>query len=343
MVSILSWNILAPELMTFFWRSSYGLRTTGREEKDYDKIQEKRIEKIIDYIRDADPNILCLQETTNTKHGYLGNKTVQEYIADKLDFRIISEATKQSPMKYGTPPEEQKQVMEMDSGVTTMISNNSENLVHMDTYMTSDSYEKSDVFKKGIGTPFTYDLFEYDDNSFGVANLHVRMKYPSILASLNEAYSRINHESSVEDMKNLIILGDMNAHELMGAKELFISDLYSYAFEYQGSELIDDHVFLGNNLLDWTIKVRYGKELPLLEMGANDPAVGKRLTKPKTRFCLNRKNNKLITSNKATSEHYQIDVYLEFKKGDRKERAKGLRNKISESLNIINPSIQFSI
>ncbi len=330
--------------MTYFWRSSYGLRTTGRSKQDYDKIQERRIDKMIDYIINAEPNILCLQETTDTKHDYLGGKTVQEYIADKLDFRIVSEATKQSPMGYGIPPEEQKRIMEMDSGVATMILNDSENLVHMDTYMTSDTYGSSDVFKKGVGTPFTYDLFEYDGHSFGIVNLHAKMKYPNILESLNEAYDRICRETVDDEiMRNLIILGDMNAHGLRGAKDLFMSNLYTHAFDYQGSELIDDHVFFGKDLLDWTIRVNYGKGLPLLKVGANEPVTGKRWTKPKTRFCLNRENNKLITSNKATSDHYPIDIYLEFRKGDRKERAKGLRNMISESLHIIEPSKQFSL
>ena len=206
------------------------------------------------------------------------------------------------------------------------------------------NYGINDVFKKGVGTPFTYDLFEYEGHNFGVVNLHVRMKYPSILESLNEAYDRICHETVDDEiMRNLIILGDMNAHELIGAKNLFMSNLYTHAFDYQGSELIDDHVFFGKDLLNYTIRVNYGKELPILKMGANEPVIGKRWTKPNTRFCLCRENNKLITSNKVTSDHYPIKVYLEFLKGDRLEKAKGLRNKISESLNIINPSIQFSI
>ncbi len=341
MVSIMSWNILAPELMNYFWRSSYGLRTSGKTKSDYDKIQEMRIEKIVDYIRDVNPDILCLQETTNTQHDYLGNMSVQDYIASKLNYRIVSEATKQSPLKYNMPPEEQKMLMSADTGVTTMISDDSE-VVHSDTMLTSDYYKKSDVFKTGVGTPFVYDLFESDGNNFGLVNLHVRMSYPSILASINEAYSRISNETSSEDMKNLIILGDMNAHALAGAKELFMSDLYSYAFDYQGSELIDDHVFFGNDLLNWTIDVKYGQDLTLLKMGANEPVIGKRWTKPETRFCLSKHNNNLISNNEATSDHYPILIYIEFGKGDRKERARGLRNMISASLNIIEPSIQFS-
>ena len=43
--NIITWNILAPELLFYFWRSSYGLETFQRE-SDYNIIQKNRIDNI---------------------------------------------------------------------------------------------------------------------------------------------------------------------------------------------------------------------------------------------------------------------------------------------------------
>nr|QBK93070.1 MAG: uncharacterized protein LCPAC403_02040 [Pithovirus LCPAC403] len=179
-------------MMMFFWRSSFGLRTASLEHKDYDKIQEKRIEKIIEYIEDVNPDILCLQNTTDTKHEYLGCKTVQEYIATKLNFRIVSEETMKFINYYNYPPEEQAEILKMKLGITALISNNS-NCSHVDTVMTGDDFKSDSVF--------TYDIFDCDDNSFSIVNLQTE-KY------MNEIYSKIKDET--KDMKNLILLGESN-------------------------------------------------------------------------------------------------------------------------------------
>ena len=48
---IVSWNILAPELMFFFWRSSYGLEVHDNLEY-YHTVHHMRIQNIIHTLSD---------------------------------------------------------------------------------------------------------------------------------------------------------------------------------------------------------------------------------------------------------------------------------------------------
>src|SRR3990167_4827517 len=75
---ILSWNILAHELMLYFWRSSYGLELVP----SYDTILKMRLDNIISKLAEHHADVICLQEVTDTIHEILGEKTTYQYISD---------------------------------------------------------------------------------------------------------------------------------------------------------------------------------------------------------------------------------------------------------------------
>nr|QBK93421.1 MAG: uncharacterized protein LCPAC404_01250 [Pithovirus LCPAC404] len=333
-LKIMSWNILAPGLMLYFWRSSYGLRTYGRTKDDYDQIQKIRIDNIVGNIKLHDPDILCLQETSNTIHQYLDNMSVQEYIASKLRYTIVSESFKDSEMGYDYPSTEQNRTLFMDSGVATLIKINSRNVRYIETLVNANDFSGSKVFKSGIGSPFVLDAFEMKrtDIKFCLGNVHIRMSYPHIKQPLDEFYERLTDDQKHEEFQNCIVTGDFNAHKIIGARELFTSQLYEHMFDFQGSELIDDHVFLGNNILNYDVEVQYNSELPMLQMGANYPEIGRRWTNMHTRFDLNRQNNVLINTEVATSDHIPIIITIKFESGHRLKRAFGLRELINSHI-----------
>ena len=72
MVVICTLNVLSPELMLYFWRSSYGLPTL-KENKDYDDVMKSRITNCVSYLKKIKPDVLCLQEITNKKYTYLNH------------------------------------------------------------------------------------------------------------------------------------------------------------------------------------------------------------------------------------------------------------------------------
>ncbi len=268
--SSLSWNVLAPELFMYFWRGSYGLLTSTHK-KYYDNIQLNRINMMIQYIKGYDADILCLQETTNNIYPYLNNLSMQEYIAQQCDYTIVSNSYKKSPFRYDYPPVEQKRTYSVDSGVSTLVKNNS-SVKFVKHIISAEDFGPSQLFPSGVGSPFSANYFVQHNHQFYVVNVHIRMQYPHIHLSLDEVYNRISTKLTNQQLQNTITMGDFNAHSLISGKELFTSDFYLSMFDRNGHELIDDHVFVGNQLGQYDINVGYGSDIQLLEMNTNIPS-----------------------------------------------------------------------
>ncbi|SNW62646.1 Endonuclease/exonuclease/phosphatase family protein [Orpheovirus IHUMI-LCC2] len=326
-VRIVSWNILAPELLLYFWRGSYGLNISN-DKFYYDDINKNRIDNIITKLREYNADIVCLQEITNLKYEYLEGKSIVEYISDKLDYYVVSESYKHSPFKYNYPPSEQlirrTGSMEVDSGVATLLKMDSkvqlvENIGRAEDFKGvypreyEDEKASSNVFSSGVGSPFVLDLFEYEYRHFFVGNVHIRMQYPSILQPLNEVHNRISNVLSEDELRNMVLVGDFNAHGLQGARELFASDLHKYMFDEQGSELIDDHIFLGNDMRFYGRNIYYDKNVRLLNMDVNSNTADKnRWSIPQSKYNLSIENNELVNMKVITSDHYPIILTLDF-------------------------------
>lgn len=308
-LKIVSWNILAPELFMYFWRSSYGLAVIG-DKKYYDNVNFNRIQNVVARLRSYDADIICLQEVTNNTYTYLNNLSIQQYIADTLNYSVVSQSFKQSKFKYGYPPNEQFLKYEVDSGVATLVKNNS-NVKPIQRIIVAENFGASPLFKSGIGSPFTLDQFYLGQILFNVLNVHIRMQYPHISAPVNEVYTRISSVLNHLQLQNTIALGDFNAHSLIAGRELFTSNFYDTMYDQQGSDLIDDHVFIGNSLRKYQTIVQYDTSLQLLETNINTPASDPNIWKrADVKYTLSRHNNDLIYSSNVTSDHYPILVTL---------------------------------
>jgi len=169
---IMSFNILAPGLFLYFWRGSYGLRLLG--DADYDAANRSRLDRVVEIIQAEAPDVLCLQETSDRRYSVLDDRTSQEYIAARLGYEIVSEASKDSPFFFSYPPHEQQRILSMDSGVCTLV-NPEAGVKHVATVSTVNDYTGSNVFATGAGSPFVVDEFSLGALTFHVVNLHVRM------------------------------------------------------------------------------------------------------------------------------------------------------------------------
>jgi endonuclease/exonuclease/phosphatase family metal-dependent hydrolase len=317
---IVSWNVLAPELLLYFWRSSYGLKVRENnlhnyyDNQYYDKIHQRRFKNIVSYFHTYSPDIICLQEVTDIKYPYLNHKTIQQYIADEMKMEVVSESFKQSRLKYSYPPSEQnwKSSLDMDSGVAILIKNGV--CQEANEIAIAENFGKSSLFKSGIGSPLNIVHLKCYNKNLYIANTHIRMNYPHIIDSLNEVYSRVKKELSPTQLKSTILVGDLNAGSLIAGRELFQSDLYQHMFDIFGHKLIDDHVFIGNRLRTFPSNVEYDRSIKLLEMNVNKPVVGKRWTIPRTKFNISEKNSQMISKGNATTDHYPILIDIDLDK-----------------------------
>ena len=100
---VVSWNVLAPELLQFFWRSSYGLPLVA----DFDAVTAARVARIAAELRALAPDVLLLQETTDTAHACLGGRTVAAFLAAELALTPASASFTGAPFRYAAPPREQ--------------------------------------------------------------------------------------------------------------------------------------------------------------------------------------------------------------------------------------------
>lgn len=332
---ICSWNILAPELLSYFWRSSYGLdfentNSISLPETFYDGVTQSRLDNIIKYLRIGNFDVILLQEITNTQYviskGIFKRDTqntpnsfkIHEYIAHNMGYYIISESYKTSKFDSGLPPYEQdryKTISSIYSGVATLAFPG----VKITNLITSKNCKKE-------ASPFTLDKLEgLNGGNIYIANVHIKMNYPSILASISELYSCILDNLGT-DILRTIVMGDFNAHALQAATELYKSELNKSMFDVFANELIDDHIFVGNDIRIYESKAFVDLNVPILEMGINSPATGKKWTSPSTKYMRSKNNQDLIDKKIATSDHSPIIIEFDFSK--RRTQRKGSLSKI---------------
>lgn len=232
-IRVCTLNILAPELMLFFWRSSYGLPLLSSDAA-YDAVTALRMKNIIDLVSALNPAILCLQEVTDTRVQTLEWHPVAEFIAAKCGFKIAGRSYKGSEMSWAYPPQEQNRgsPKRLDSGVATLYK--PEVVRHLGQVSKAETHGPSALFNTGYGSPFSLDKFEVLGGSggggggggrkgtptpltFNVANIHVRMIYPNILKPMTELLQRIRASlptpvpATASPWERLILAGDFNS------------------------------------------------------------------------------------------------------------------------------------
>lgn len=335
---IVNWNILAPGLLQYFWRSSYGLAVkddndTFYDHAYYDNVQKTRLLNIVCKLKTYNADIICLQEVTSQRFEFLGNQTMQQYIAEQLGYVVVSGSFKGMPFNYSYPPTEQpsrnsKDQLSMDSGVATLMKKD-QHISHTKTLATAESFGTSEVFGKGYGSPFTVDEFVVDGQTIYVVNTHIKMQYPGIAGPVNEIYERTSRVITPENQRYTIMTGDFNAGTLQAAKDLFRSNLYKNMFDIKGHEFIDDHVFIGNGLRMYQNSVEHDKTVKLLEMGLNKPpSNNKYWGQSDTSYKQSPTNNVLVDNRTATTDHYPIDVKIIFEKAQRQAHMVGGANEM---------------
>ena len=307
-IKIMSINVLAPELMLYFWRSSYGIKVYSKEQCD--KIHKTRIDNIIKIIKREVPDVLCLQEVTNSTYQYLNNMKIGDYIGSFTNMYVINESFKDSIFKYNYPPMEQRTSYWCDSGVCTLLKDNLFYLKHVTDVANAETFGASKLFKSGVGSPMTVDLITYQGKSLYIVNVHIRMMYPSIKLPLKEIYDRLL--SLKINLNDTIIIGDFNAHGKVPTKELFTSPFYKEMTDLLGSELVDDHVFIGNKLRNNKNSVKILTDVPLLEMDVNLPTSDRKWGNKETPYTQSKVNNNLIETNKVSTDHAPIVCVLNF-------------------------------
>lgn len=305
-ITILNWNILAPGLLLFFWRGSYGLDLlAGRAE--YDALNTSRLRNMKTLIEQYRPTVVTLQEVTNVRYAYLGDRTMQAYLADELGYRLINESFKKKPFNYDYPPREQTRGRHADSGVATLVRNDTRSAP-------ITSAGKSTLFADGSnGSPYTVDRVQMGSETVYVANVHIRMEYPHIARPLQEVYDGIRSALTKKQLENTVVLGDFNAGNKKAATDLFRSPFYEHMFDERGHTMELDHVFVGNDLRRKravrTTYVPSGDSV--LEMNLNRPAVGKQYRRDSgERYQRSVANNALIQQHSVTSDHEPMLVEI---------------------------------
>lgn len=208
-VRVMTWNILAPELMSYFWRSTYGLPVPAKPEEEIRAVTAARMSNIAAAIRAAKPDIVLLQETSDTAF-FPDGKSCVAWIANATGLRVASGSSKGSRFHWGHPPAEQPgrgaPHLSMDSGVTTLYDPGT--VAHVRSVATAETFGPSAVFGgKGWGSPFTVDAFAIlpiashataataaegsGSRPFVVVNTHIRMQFPHIAAPLEEVAARV--------------------------------------------------------------------------------------------------------------------------------------------------------
>ena len=318
---MVSLNILAPELLMYFWRSSYGLpvipsRRDQSHFQHYDQINRDRIDKIIQLLASYRADILCLQEVTSSTYDYLDGLTIQEYIATRLNYRVVGESFKNSIFNYNYPPNEQiflrnaEDRLGMDSGVATLVHRDSR-LKEITHVMSAEDFEPSVLFKSptASGSPMTIEKLVFPSNEvIYLVNLHVRMLYPSIKLPVEEIYQRLQQSLGKKNLQRTILLGDFNSHSLLTAIELLKSNLNTQMRDLNGADLIDDHVWVGRQLYrNYIISSKNDTRLELLEMNVNDPTSDpKKYKQLDIEYNQSPINQQLLDTRKMTTDHYPI-------------------------------------
>jgi hypothetical protein len=204
-IRIASLNILAPELLAYFWRSSYALPLI--DQSDYfGKFTRTRLEQITNNLRITKADIIALQETSDTVFDSLDGKTTAQFIADKLGYKIASTCMKEHPVRYKVPPFEQeyKDSLIAVTGVCTLF--NPETVTHVSHCSCATRVSASNpAAPPSIGSPHIADKFMPISNSSStlttdgiiIVNTHLRMSpYPHISDAINELFARLLGGSS---------------------------------------------------------------------------------------------------------------------------------------------------
>lgn len=220
-------NVLCPELLFFFWRGSYGLPLLDSE-ISYEKSSRLRFDNIIRVLETVKPDILCLQEISDSRFPSLDFFPTPEYLGRRLGLQVAGRSFKGAEMIWGFPPREQSRnapQKKFDSGVATLY--NPKRLDHAGQLGKAESHGQSSIFRTGWGSPFTVDAFEvkgWEGPQFHVVNTHIRMVYPNILKPLTEFFQRVNSSFSASkiDWDRVVLCGDLNASSTPASEDFKI-------------------------------------------------------------------------------------------------------------------------
>lgn len=173
-VNLLSFNILAPELLLEFWNKSYKLRIDKPKKIiEYLKIKNKNVQSLLEKYK---TDIVCLQEVTvNVKDvdEYINNSTsefYERYLNQyKLDFyNIANYSFKKKPLNYDFPDRknisfEDKQ-FKCDSGILTLY--NPDIIEHLGGFKSEDFPVDEEPYEMIINKPIYKqgtDVIKYED------------------------------------------------------------------------------------------------------------------------------------------------------------------------------------
>ena len=253
---IVTLNVLAPELLFFYWRSSYGLPLLPTEAA-YHAVTLSRCATMARALRALSPDVLLLQEVTDYRHAALDYFPTAEWFARALGLRVASASFKGTPASWGAPPYEQRReaaaqeaaergealprsggpgVLRADSGVATLF--NPAVLRHAGCLGTAEAHGPSAVFAKGWGSAWALDAFSRVAEGGGgggggghalpppllrVLNVHMRMSFPRILLPLGEAFERagrsLGASPALAPWNHVVCGGDFNAGQREAAAD----------------------------------------------------------------------------------------------------------------------------
>jgi endonuclease/exonuclease/phosphatase family metal-dependent hydrolase len=283
----MSWNILAPELLQVFWRSSYGLPLL--DARAYDDVTAERFRVIVEYVRACAPDVLLLQEVTDTAFACLGGRTTASFIAQETGLTLATASYKGSRFSYGTPPNEQpgrRGTETMDSGVTTLYKTST--VRHVASLGRAEDGGPCALFPAGVGSPFAVDAFlplggDSDSPPLLVVNVHVRMQFPRIAAPLEDVVARVRTALSrggpSGSFNRVLLGGDLNAGGAESCKDLQALLSPGGALGRAGLVAVgaggapcDDHFLAGRELRVHEVP-RPEPPLPVLAMGVGSASV----------------------------------------------------------------------
>lgn len=251
---IVSLNVLAPELLFLFWRSSYGLPLLPPA--DYGAVTSSRCTALAVALRALSPDVLLLQEVTDYRHPCLDHYPTAEWFARALGLTLAQTSFKGMASTWGLPPFEQRKppleqaavaagmqlpgsggpgVLRADSGVATLY--NPRVLRHVRCLGNAEAYGRSHLFPTGWGSPWTLDAFSLVAPGVSggggdytlpppilrVMNVHMKMQWPNILRPLGEAFSRagacLAAPPELSPWDHVVVGGDFNAGEPAAAAD----------------------------------------------------------------------------------------------------------------------------
>jgi hypothetical protein len=281
---IVTLNVLAPELLCFFWRGSYGLPLL-KEAAAYEHVTLLRFTNIARLVASLKPDVLLLQEVSDRRHCELGHFTTQGYLAKELALSAAGSSFKGRAMEWRFPPEEQpgpKRAggpprLHCDSGVATLY--NAERVLYKGQVSKAEAHGESQLFPACYGSPFTLDAFELKPCSlcsgggggesgggrdggrggggirlaitplpFHVLNVHLKMEYPHIMRPLVEVFGRaaaaLGRKPGPHQWDHVIFAGDLNASAMPSDLQGFLT-LQPSLVDLGGSVVVE----LGPSLL----------------------------------------------------------------------------------------------